>query len=195
MQKHTTKKKPPLLDLVLPKMAANKNNNNNNISTTADSDYDTTSTLSHPRSSVSSAPSCSSFSAAFKPHNANHAAWEAVRGLPAGKVGLDHFRLLRRLGSGDLGNVYLCQIRGAARGLYAMKVVDREALAIRKKLGRAETERDILRMLDHPFLPTLYADFDASHYSCLVMEFCPGGDLYSARQRQPGKRFSVSSAK
>ncbi|KAK9098825.1 hypothetical protein Syun_025870 [Stephania yunnanensis] len=51
-----------------------------------------------------------------------------------GQVGLDNFRLLRRLGSGDLGNVYLCQLRSPALGnpkecLYAMKVVDREALA------------------------------------------------------------------
>ncbi|KAH7572389.1 hypothetical protein ACOSQ2_015767 [Xanthoceras sorbifolium] len=136
-----------------------------------------------------------------KPHKANQAAWEAMKRLrrAQGRVGLDHFRLLRRLGSGDLGNVYLCQIRNPVVGLpqcfYAMKVVDREALAIRKKLHRADMEKEILTMLDHPFLPTLYAEFEASHYSCLVMEFCPGGDLYAARQRQPGKRFTISSAK
>jgi protein-serine/threonine kinase len=73
--------------------------------------------------------------------------------------------------------------------------VDKDALAFRKKLRRAEVERDILRTLDHPFLPTLYADFEASHYACLVMEFCPGGDLHVARQRQPGRRFSIASAR
>lgn len=136
-----------------------------------------------------------------KPHKANQVAWEAMSRLrlDQGRVGLDHFRLLKRLGSGDIGNVYLCQIRNPVVGLpqcfYAMKVVDREALAIRKKLQRAEMEKEILGMLDHPFLPTLYTDFDASHYSCLVMEFCPGGDLYACRQRQPGKRFSLSSSK
>ncbi|KAK9150904.1 hypothetical protein Syun_009213 [Stephania yunnanensis] len=76
-----------------------------------------------------------------------------------------------------------------------MKVVDREALAFRNKLQRAEMEKEILGMLDHPFLPTLYADFDASHYSCFVMEFCPGGDLHSLRLKQPSRRFNVSSAK
>ncbi|CAA6666371.1 unnamed protein product [Spirodela intermedia] len=76
-----------------------------------------------------------------------------------------------------------------------MKVVDKEALAVRKKLQRAEMEREILATLDHPFLPTLYASFEAANYSCLVMEFCPGGDLHALRQRQPGRRFSVSSAK
>ncbi|MCD7459393.1 hypothetical protein HAX54_040850 [Datura stramonium] len=72
-----------------------------------------------------------------------------------------------------------------------MKVVDREALEIRKKLQRAEMEKEILGIIDHPFLPTLYAQFEASHYSCLVMEYCPCGDLH-VRQRQPGKRFSIS---
>ncbi|CAK9147143.1 unnamed protein product [Ilex paraguariensis] len=155
------------------------------------------------RSSISLSSSGDTYiSNCHKPHQANQAAWEAMkrlRGDKGGQVGLEQFRLLRRLGSGDLGNVYLCQIRNPVVGLphcfYAMKVVDREALVIRKKLQRAEMEKEILGMLDHPFLPTLYAEFDASHYSCLVMEFCPGGDLHAARQRQPGKRFSISSAK
>lgn len=116
-----------------------------------------------------------------------------------GRVGLEHFRLLRRVGSGDIGNVYLCEIRnpmvGLAQCYYAMKVVDREAVSVRNKGRRADMEKEILKLIDHPFLPTLYAEFEASHYSCLVMEFCPGGDLYAARQRLPGKRFPISSAK
>ncbi|KAM7262581.1 hypothetical protein ACFE04_000264 [Oxalis oulophora] len=150
------------------------------------------------RSSISDLSTCSS----YKPHKNNEAAYEAMKWLrraKGGHVGLDHFRLLRRLGSGDLGNVYLCQIRNPVVGLpqcfYAMKVVDREALAIRKKVQRADMEKEILGMLDHPFLPSLYAEFEASHYSCLVMEYCPGGDLYASRLRQPSRRFSISSAK
>ena len=121
------------------------------------------------------------------------------RQVSGGRIGLDHFRILKRVGGGDIGNVYLCQIRNPAIGappcFYAMKVVDREALAIRKKLVRADTEKEILGMLDHPFLPTLYAEFEASHYSCLVMDFCPGGDLFALRLRQPSRRFDISSTK
>ncbi|KAL5729520.1 Protein kinase PINOID [Ranunculus cassubicifolius] len=151
--------------------------------------------------SVSSYSEQSSVFCGQKPHKANQAAWEAMKRLrgETGRVGLDNFKLIRRVGSGDIGNVYLCQLRNTVIGLpecfYAMKVVDREALAFRKKLQRAEMEKEILGLLDHPFLPTLYAEFDASHYSCLVMEFCPGGDLHAVRQRQTGKRFSISSAK
>ncbi|XP_074268988.1 protein kinase PINOID 2 [Silene latifolia] len=159
--------------------------------------------LSLSRQSSFSAASSSPSAASAKPHKAQQVAWEAMRGLrkqaAGGRVGLEHFRILKRVGGGDLGNVYLCQIRNPAVGAvpcyYAMKVVDREALAIRKKLGRADMEKEILGMLDHPFLPTLYAEFEASHYSCLVMEFCSGGDLYALRLRQPLRRFSISSAK
>ncbi|KAG9130781.1 hypothetical protein Leryth_027543 [Lithospermum erythrorhizon] len=155
----------------------------------------------HDRSSISL---CSEThpSNQFKPHKANHVAWEAMKLLQrekGGRISLEHFKLLKRVGNGDIGNVYLCQIRNPVVGLpqsfYAMKVVDREALAIRKKLQRADMEKEILGMLDHPFLPTLYATFDASHYSCLVMEFCPGGDLHATRLRQPSKHFTISSAR
>ncbi|KAK9153483.1 hypothetical protein Sjap_000963 [Stephania japonica] len=113
---------------------------------------------------------------------------------------LSNFRLLRWLGSGSSGIVYLCQLYGPSIGspnenLYAMKVVDRVSLASRNKLQRAEIEKEILGMLHHPFLPTLYAQFDSYHYSCFVMEYCPGGDLHNVRLRQPNRRFNVSSAK
>ncbi|XP_008792077.2 protein kinase PINOID 2-like [Phoenix dactylifera] len=172
-----------------------------------ESDYDSSCssfTVPDSRRSLGSSSSVSVRSyrcctARHKPHKANQAEWEAIRRVQAaaGRVGLDHFRLVRRLGSGDLGNVYLCQLRDPKFSgcLYAIKVADKEALAFRKKLQRAETERDILRTLDHPFLPTLYAEFEAAHYSCLVMEFCPGGDLHVVRQRQPGRRFTISSSR
>jgi serine/threonine protein kinase len=77
-----------------------------------------------------------------------------------------------------------------------MKVVDRRVVAKKKKLERAAAEKRILRALDHPFLPTLFADFDAApHFSCVVMEFCPGGDLHSLRHRMPSRRFPLPSAR
>jgi len=77
-----------------------------------------------------------------------------------------------------------------------MKLVDRRVVAKKKKLERAAAERRILRVLDHPFLPTLFADFDAApHFSCVVMEFCPGGDLRSLHHRMPNRRFPLPSAR
>ncbi|XP_022867220.1 protein kinase PINOID-like isoform X2 [Olea europaea var. sylvestris] len=38
-------------------------------------------------------------------------------------------------------------------------------------------------------------EFEASHFSCVVMEYCSGGDLHSLRHKQPQKRFSLNSAR
>ena len=133
---------------------------------------------------------------ANKPHKGNDPRWKAILAIRArdGILGMSHFRLLKRLGCGDIGSVYLSEL-SATRCYFAMKVMDKASLASRKKLNRAQTEREILQLLDHPFLPTLYTHFETDRFSCLVMEYCPGGDLHTLRQRQPGKHFSEYAAR
>lgn len=133
---------------------------------------------------------------ANKPHKGNDPRWKAILAIRVrdGILGMSHFRLLKRLGCGDIGSVYLSELSGT-RCYFAMKVMDKASLASRKKLTRAQTEREILQLLDHPFLPTLYTHFETDRFSCLVMEYCPGGDLHTLRQRQPGKHFSEYAAR
>ncbi|KAL3814999.1 hypothetical protein ACJIZ3_016267 [Penstemon smallii] len=133
---------------------------------------------------------------ANKPHKGNDPRWKAILAIRArdGILGMSHFKLLKRLGCGDIGSVYLSEL-SATRCFFAMKVMDKASLASRKKLTRASTEREILQLLDHPFLPTLYTHFETDRFSCLVMEYCPGGDLHTLRQRQPGKHFSEYAAR
>lgn len=148
-------------------------------------------------SGVSDESSCSSLSSSVnKPHKSNDLRWEAIRAvrMKDGILGLSHFRLLKRLGCGDIGSVYLSELSGM-RCYFAMKVMDKGSLASRKKLLRAQTEREILQSLDHPFLPSLYTHFETDKFSCLVMEYCPGGDLHTLRQRQPGKHFSEQAVR
>lgn len=134
----------------------------------------------------------------LKPHRSSDSAFQALRCAAfCRRLSFRDFSLVRQIGSGDISRVYLCRLRGAAEdeGVYAMKVVDKEILAMKKKIERAETEKKIMKMLDHPFLPTLCGEFEASHFSCLVMEYCSGGDLHSLRHKQPHKRFSISSSR
>ncbi|KAG1326710.1 putative serine/threonine-protein kinase D6PK [Cocos nucifera] len=148
-------------------------------------------------SDVSDESTCSSLcSGVNKPHKANDPRWEAIQAIRSrdGVLGLSHFRLLKRLGCGDIGSVYLSELSGT-KCYFAMKIMDKESLASRKKLLRAQTERETLQCLDHPFLPTLYTHFETDKFSCLVMEFCPGGDLHMLRQRQPGKYFPEQAVK
>lgn len=164
------------------------------------------------KSSMSSDSHCTSFSRlsfelpssspeqqlSLKPHRSSDSSFQALP--PAAfsrRLRFRDFSLVRQIGSGDISRVYLCRLRGGPEEgrFYAMKVVDNEILALKKKIERAETERKIMKMLDHPFLPTLYAEFEASHFSCVVMEYCSGGDLHSLRHKQPHKRFSISSSR
>jgi serine/threonine protein kinase len=78
---------------------------------------------------------------------------------------------------------------------YTVPMSPHPSLRSSRKLSRAQTEREILQLLDHPFLPTLYAHFETDRFACLVMEFCPGGDLHALRQRQPGKHFPEHAAR
>ena len=131
-----------------------------------------------------------------KPHTGGDIRWDAVNTLTSKGIhlGISDFRLLKRLGYGDIGSVYLVELRGT-NTFFAMKVMDKASLVSRNKLLRAQTEREILSQLDHPFLPTLYSHFETDKVYCLVMEFCGGGNLYSLRQKQPNKWFTEDAAR
>ncbi|KAK9153748.1 hypothetical protein Sjap_001228 [Stephania japonica] len=132
----------------------------------------------------------------YRPHMSKDLRWDAIRRVEMqhGSLGLRHFKLLKQLGCGDVGTVYLAELIGTSC-LFAVKVMDIEFLACRNKTTRAQTEREILQMLDHPFLPTLFAHFTTNKFSCLVMDYCPAGDLHILRQRQPGRCFSEQAAR
>lgn len=131
----------------------------------------------------------------IKPHTGGDVRWDAINMVSkGGQLNLSHFRLLKRLGYGDIGSVYLVELRGTDT-FFAMKVMDKASLASRNKLLRAQTEKEILGLLDHPFLPTLYSYFETDKFYCLVMEFCSGGNLHSLRQKQPNKYFTEEAAR
>ncbi|XVE59535.1 hypothetical protein DITRI_Ditri05aG0053600 [Diplodiscus trichospermus] len=132
--------------------------------------------------------------------------------LRSGSLSLADLRFSLRLGSGDIGSVYLAELKSQPQPpdtnaantnsnnkkrevFFAAKVMDKKELASRSKDGRARTEMEILELLDHPFLPSLYAAIDSPKWLCLLTEFCPGGDLHVLRQRQPLKRFPESAVR
>ncbi|GAV59218.1 Pkinase domain-containing protein [Cephalotus follicularis] len=153
-------------------------------------DYSSSTSISENSTLSQSSHGCS------RPHMSKDLRWEAIRCVRKqhGSLGDKHFRLLKKLGCGDIGSVYLAELTGT-NCLFALKMMDNEFLVGRKKMSRAQTEREIMEMLDHPFLPTLYAHFTTDKLSCLVMEYCPGGDLHVMRQKQPSRSFSEQAAR
>ncbi|MED6182537.1 Phototropin-1 [Stylosanthes scabra] len=131
-----------------------------------------------------------------KPHRKEDAAWRAIKKiLDSGEqIGLKHFRPVKPLGSGDTGSVHLVELCGTGH-YFAMKAMDKGVMLNRNKVHRACTEREILDMLDHPFLPALYASFQTKSHVCLVTDYCPGGELFLLLDRQPTKVLKEEAAR
>nr|AML78583.1 putative LOV domain-containing protein [Passiflora caerulea] len=123
-----------------------------------------------------------------KPHRRNSSSWNAIQKiLDSGEqIGLKHFRPVKPLGSGDTGSVHLVELCGTGL-FFAMKAMDKSVMLNRNKVHRACAEREILDMLDHPFLPALYASFQTKTHICLITDYCPGGELFLLLDRQPKK--------
>ncbi|XP_011158580.1 ribosomal protein S6 kinase alpha-5 isoform X2 [Solenopsis invicta] len=99
------------------------------------------------------------------------------------KVDMTHFDLLRVLGTGAYGKVFLVRKRtGADAGrLYAMKVLKKASIVQKKKTTEhTKSERQILEAIrDSPFLITLYYAFQTDDKLCLILEYVAGGEMFT----------------
>nr|AML79048.1 putative LOV domain-containing protein [Caiophora chuquitensis] len=131
-----------------------------------------------------------------RPHNKYSSSWTAIKKISATgeKIGLNHFKPIRPLGCGDTGSVHLVELKGTGE-LFAMKAMDKSVMLNRNKVHRACIEREIISLLDHPFLPALYTSFQTSTHVCLITDFCPGGELFALLDKQPLKTFKEESAR
>ncbi|KAL7129366.1 hypothetical protein ABFS83_13G061400 [Erythranthe nasuta] len=149
--------------------------------------------------STTTTPSTAVPNAHPRPHrrhdSPNWAAINAATTLSSdGALHLRHLKLVRLVGAGNLGRVFLCRLRDYDGADFALKVVDRDSLTS-KKVSHVQTEAQIISALDHPFLPTLYAHLEVSHYTCLLMDYCPNGDLHSLLHKQPSNRLPVRAVR
>nr|AML77789.1 putative LOV domain-containing protein [Solanum virginianum] len=131
-----------------------------------------------------------------RPHKRNSALWTAIHKVTANgeRLGLNNFKPVRPLGCGDTGSVHLVELKGTG-DLFAMKAMDKSIMLNRNKVHRACVEREIIALLDHPLLPTLYSSFQTETHVCLITDFCPGGELFALLDRQPMKIFKEESAR
>lgn len=95
-----------------------------------------------------------------------------------------------------LVKVVLVQKRyGQSQGsLYAMKILRKSHLVRRRQIERTKTERKVLSVLNHPFIMRLYYAFQTSEKLYLVLDYCPGGELFFhlsryRRFQEPVARF------
>lgn len=99
------------------------------------------------------------------------------------KVSMENFALLRVLGKGAYGKVFLVRkIGGKDHGqLYAMKVLRKtRVISKQKTLEHTIAERKVLEKLRGlPFLVNLYYAFQSESKLHIVMEYVRGGELFT----------------
>src|SRR5688572_11345912 len=107
-------------------------------------------------------------------------------GTPLLGTTLAHYRILRRLGAGGMGEVFLALDTRLEREV-ALKVLP-EALTDSAQLARFEREARAVAALNHPSIVTLHAIEEADGRRFLVMELVEGETL---RERIPPTGFSL----
>ncbi|KAJ8678907.1 hypothetical protein QAD02_014694 [Eretmocerus hayati] len=99
------------------------------------------------------------------------------------RVDMTHFDLLKVLGTGAYGKVFLVRKRlGADAGrLYAMKVLKKATIVQKKKMTEhTKTERQVLEAVrDSPFIVTLHYAFQTDAKLHLILDYVCGGELFT----------------
>jgi serine/threonine-protein kinase len=117
-----------------------------------------------------------------------------VKQLDPGSVLNARYEIVRRIGGGGMGAVYLAKDRNlgdAPRAVKEMVEAHLDPMLHEKAIGDFKRESLLLTSLEHPSIPTIYDYFYdeplARFY--LVMKFISGGDLSSRLRNAPGARI------
>jgi tRNA A-37 threonylcarbamoyl transferase component Bud32 len=117
-----------------------------------------------------------------------------LKALTSGKVLNNRYEIVRRIGGGGMGAVYLAKDRNlgeAARAVKEMIEAHIDDAQHEKAIADFKRESLLLTELEHPSIPTVYDYFydEASERFYLVMKFIPGSDLSSRLRTAPGGRI------
>uniref|UniRef100_A0A8C4ZIH9 non-specific serine/threonine protein kinase n=1 Tax=Gadus morhua TaxID=8049 RepID=A0A8C4ZIH9_GADMO len=99
------------------------------------------------------------------------------------RVGIENFELLKVLGTGAYGKVFLVRkVSGHDTGkLYAMKVLKKATIVQKAKTAEhTRTERQVLEHIrQSPFLVTLHYAFQTDTKLHLILDYVNGGELFT----------------
>lgn len=113
-------------------------------------------------------------------------------------VDIADLQVVWQLGEGLQGTVYLVKHKNHQRK-YALKVCHHLTTTPRKNnVDEIRNEAMVLKQLSHPFIVNLNTFLETPKHTYLLLDFCPGGDLfYHMRKVEESerKRFSENTVK
>jgi tRNA A-37 threonylcarbamoyl transferase component Bud32 len=118
----------------------------------------------------------------------------SVKQLAAGTVLNGRYEIVRRIGGGGMGAVYLAKDRNlgdAPRAVKEMVESHLDPAQHEKAIGDFKRESLLLTSLEHPCIPTIYDYFydEALGRFYLVMKYISGGDLASRMRAAVGGKL------
>jgi eukaryotic-like serine/threonine-protein kinase len=105
---------------------------------------------------------------------------EHINQLEAGTLLVGRYTIVRRVGGGGMGSVYLARDKRLAEANRAVKEMIgmfTDEASRKKAIEDFERESQLLASLDHPAIPTIYDYFVFEGCYYLVMKYINGGDL------------------
>ena len=105
-------------------------------------------------------------------------------------ININHFKIVRVIGRGSFGKVYLVQ-KIDTDEFFAMKVLKKESISTNSQRLHTIAERKILQEIDHPFIVKLHYAFQNPDKLYFVMDFLNGGEMFTHLRKKvkfPEKR-------
>eukprot|EP01029_Cantina_marsupialis_P002712 TRINITY_DN12582_c0_g1_i1.p1 TRINITY_DN12582_c0_g1~~TRINITY_DN12582_c0_g1_i1.p1 ORF type:complete len:511 (-),score=120.91 TRINITY_DN12582_c0_g1_i1:1300-2832(-) len=94
------------------------------------------------------------------------------------KVSIKDFSLIKVIGKGNFGKVFLVHRVDDPGKVYAMKILLKRDVINQNQVIHTMTEREVLSTVDHPFIVKLHWAFQSQKKLFFVLEYCAGGELF-----------------
>lgn len=106
---------------------------------------------------------------------------------------MHHFTVGRKpIGTGGFGKVHCC-CHTPSGTLYALKVLDKSMICKMGQAAQVVSESSTLTVVNHPFIANKFASLQTPCHAIIILEFCPGGDLYDLLKKR--KRLEPTAVK
>ncbi|KAI5189492.1 protein kinase X [Nematocida minor] len=110
---------------------------------------------------------------------------------------LRDLKMVRVLGEGSFGRVFLVSFEGLTsikmKKLYALKIMSKAQIIHSNQLMHVYNEKTVMLTVHSPFFVRLYSTFQDERHLFMVMEYVPGGELFSYMKEII--KFSVKHAR
>jgi serine/threonine protein kinase len=103
---------------------------------------------------------------------------------------INDFEIIKELGSGAFGNVYLV-VHKKTKAQYAIKAIDKRNKSNIDEKPYFRREVEIMYKVNHPNIVKLYGHFEDNNYCYFLMEYISKGNLYGLIPKDSKKRINT----